>query len=107
MIITVGILIAFAVGAAAGCAAPAIERLLEVVGRHTAQIENRQRVDALGSPRPLRQDRRGETGFLIRLHHSPVAQFNPGLDAPARRRPSRPPPLLRSTGSRDQAWRRP
>jgi hypothetical protein len=67
--------------------------LLKVAGRHPAQIENRQqRVEAFRPPRPLRQDRRGEADFLIRLHVSAVAHLgtpnldrpNPGLDGALR-----------------------
>jgi hypothetical protein len=69
------------------------EGLLEVAGRHPAQVENRQqRVEALGPQCPLRQDRRGEAHFLIRLHVSAVAHLgtpdrdwpDPGLDGPLR-----------------------
>jgi hypothetical protein len=59
------------------------ERLLEVAGQHPAQIENRQRVEAFGPPRPFRQDRRGEADFLVSRDVSPVARLGaPELDWP-------------------------
>jgi hypothetical protein len=69
------------------------EGLLEVAGRHPAQIENRQqRVEALRPPRSLWQDRRGEADFLLRGDVSPVTHLgapdfdrpNPGLDGALR-----------------------
>src|ERR1700737_465565 len=52
------------------------ERLLEVAGRHPAQVENRQqRVETLRPPRPLRQDRRGEADLLLRAYVAPVADL--------------------------------
>src|ERR1700680_1071496 len=52
------------------------ERLLEVAGRHPAQVENRQqRVETLRPPRPLRQDRRGEADLLLRAYLAPVADL--------------------------------
>jgi hypothetical protein len=60
------------------------ERLLEVPSRHAAQVENRQqRVEALGPPRPLRQDRRAEADFFRRACLAPVAHLGaPDLDRP-------------------------
>src|SRR6201989_2333819 len=69
------------------------EPLLEITGRHPAQVENwQQRVEALGPPRPFRQDRRGEADFLPRTHVAAVAHLgapnldrpNPGLDCALR-----------------------
>src|SRR5258708_27767428 len=52
------------------------EGLLEVAGRHPAQVENRQqRVETLRPPRPLRQDRRGEADLLPRAYVAPVADL--------------------------------
>src|SRR6516225_6599067 len=60
------------------------ERLLEIAGRYSAQIENRQqRVETLRPPRPLRQDRRGETDLFLRAYLAAVADLGAtNLDRP-------------------------
>src|SRR6202040_1662323 len=60
------------------------EPLLKIAGRHPAQVENwQQRVEALGPPRPLRQNRRREADLLLRANVTPVAHLGaPDLDRP-------------------------
>src|SRR5271166_3975057 len=65
------------------------ENLLKIACRNPAQIEHRQeRIEALRSSRPFRQDRRGEANALTRCRRGAIASFrllhfdraNPGLD---------------------------
>ena len=73
-----------------GCNRAAFRVIIDVGHTEKAPgaISARQRIEALRPPRPLRQDRRGEAEFLLRVHLAAVAHLgatdldrpNPSLD---------------------------